>query len=66
MGGAYAEFAEKDKGTIRSGMLADFVVLDKDLLRVPAERLMDVKVLMTIVGGKVVHDGRTAPSVRRH
>jgi predicted amidohydrolase YtcJ len=46
-------------------MLADFVVLDKDLLKVPAERLMDVKVVLTIVGGKVVHDGRTAPSVRR-
>jgi hypothetical protein len=64
-GGAFAEFAERDKGAIRSGMLADFVVLDKDLLKVPAERLMDVKVVLTIVGGKVVHDGRTAPSVRR-
>jgi hypothetical protein len=64
-GGAFAEFAEKDKGTIRSGMLADLVVLDRDLFKVPAERLMDVKVVLTIVGGKVVHDGRTAPSVRR-
>jgi hypothetical protein len=64
-GGAFAEFAERDKGAIRSGMLADFVVLDKDLLKVPAERLMDVRVVLTIVGGKVVYDGRTAPSVRR-
>lgn len=61
-GGAYAEFAEKDKGTIRSGKLADLVVLDKDLFKVPAERLMDIKVVLTIVGGKVVHDGRLAPA----
>ncbi len=64
-GGAYAEFAEKDKGTIRSGKLADIIVLDKDLFKVPAERLMDVKVVLTIVGGKVVHDGRPAPVGRR-
>lgn len=61
-GGAYAEFAEKDKGTIRSGKLADLVVLDKDLFKVPAEGLMDIKVVLTIVGGKVVHDGRLAPA----
>jgi predicted amidohydrolase YtcJ len=64
-GGAYAEFAEKDKGTIRSGKLADIIVLDKDLFKVPAEQLMDVKVVLTIVGGKVVHDGRPAPVGRR-
>jgi hypothetical protein len=64
-GGAYAEFAEKDKGTIRSGKLADIIVLDKDLFKVPADELMDVKVVLTIVGGKVVHDGRPAPVGRR-
>ena len=64
-GGAYAEFAEKDKGTIQSGKLADIIVLDKDLFKVPAEQLMDVKVVLTIVGGKVVHDGRPAPAARR-
>jgi predicted amidohydrolase YtcJ len=64
-GGAYAEFAEKDKGTIRSGKLADIIVLDKDLFKVPADELMDVKVVLTIVGGEVVHDGRPAPVGRR-
>jgi hypothetical protein len=64
-GGAYAEFAEKDKGTIQSGKLADIIVLDKDLFKVPADELMDVKVVLTIVGGKVVHDGRPAPVGRR-
>jgi len=64
-GGAYAEFAEKDKGTIRSGKLADIIVLDKDLFKVPAEQLTDVKVVLTIVGGKVVYDGRPAPAGRR-
>jgi hypothetical protein len=61
-GGAYAEFAEKDKGTIQSGKLADIIVLDKDLFKIPAEQFMDVKVVLTIVGGKVVHDGRPAPA----
>ena len=60
-GGAYAEFAEKDKGTIQSGKLADIIVLDKDLFKVPADDLLDVKVVLTIVGGKIVHDGRPAP-----
>ena len=61
-GGAYAEFAEKDKGTIQSGKLADIIVLDKNLFKIPAEQFMDVKVVLTIVGGKVVHDGRPAPA----
>ena len=60
-GGAYAEFAEKDKGTIQSGKLADIIVLDKDLFKVPADDLLDVKVVLTIVGGKIVHDGRSTP-----
>lgn len=64
-GGAYAEFAEKDKGTIQSGKLADIVVLDKDLFKVPADEIMDAKVVLTIVGGKIVHDGRMASAGRR-
>ena len=55
-GGAYAEFAEKDKGTLESGKLADLVVLDKDLFTIPADRLREARVVMTVVGGKVVYE----------
>jgi predicted amidohydrolase YtcJ len=55
-GGAYAEFAEKEKGTIEAGKLADLVVLDKDLFTLPADRLRDARVIMTVVGGKVVYE----------
>jgi predicted amidohydrolase YtcJ len=52
--GAFAEFAEADKGTIAPGRLADFVVLDRDLFRIPAEEIRNAKVRLTIVGGEVV------------
>ncbi len=50
---AYAAFEEKDKGTIAQGKLADFVVLSKDLLRCPADEILQAKVLKTIVGGEI-------------
>jgi predicted amidohydrolase YtcJ len=56
-GGAYAEFAEKDKGTIEAGKLADLAVLDKDLFALPADRIRDARVIMTVVGGNVVYPG---------
>ena len=55
-GGAYAEFAEKEKGTIEAGKLADLVVLDKDLFALAPDRLRDARVIMTVVGGKVVYE----------
>jgi predicted amidohydrolase YtcJ len=55
-GGAYAEFAENEKGTIETGKLADLIVLDKDLFALPADRLRDARVIMTVVGGKVVYE----------
>jgi hypothetical protein len=56
-GGAYAEFAENDKGTIAAGKLADLVVLDTDIFAVAPEKIREAKVLMTICGGKVVFRG---------
>jgi predicted amidohydrolase YtcJ len=41
------------KGTIAAGKLADLAVLDRDYFRVPDDELKDVKVDMTVVGGKV-------------
>ena len=55
-GSAYAEFAEKDKGVLESGMLADFVVLDRDLTKASPRDILGTKVLRTVVGGKTVYD----------
>jgi predicted amidohydrolase YtcJ len=54
-GAAYAEFQENEKGRLVAGQLADLVVLDQDVFAVPAERLRDVKVVTTVVGGRVVY-----------
>ena len=54
-GSAFAEFQERDKGTLARGKLADLVVLSDDIFAIPAEKLKDVRVLTTIAGGRVVH-----------
>jgi len=53
---AYAGFEEHMKGSITVGKLADFVVLSDDLLTIDADRLKDVAVTMTVVGGRVVYE----------
>jgi len=55
-GSAYAEFQERDKGLLEPGMLADFVVLDRDLTKASPRDILGTKVLKTIVGGKTVYD----------
>jgi predicted amidohydrolase YtcJ len=55
-GSAYAEFQEKDKGTIAAGKLADVVLLSDDIFSIRPEAIKDVKVDLTIVGGKVVFE----------
>ena len=55
-GAAYAEFEEKDKGSISAGKLADLVMLSGDPFGVAPEAIRDLKVAMTIVGGKVVYE----------
>ncbi|HYG99343.1 MAG TPA: amidohydrolase [Terriglobales bacterium] len=52
---AYAEFAEAEKGALEPGMLADFVVLDRDITKVPPKEILDTQVLRTVVGGKTVY-----------
>jgi predicted amidohydrolase YtcJ len=54
-GSAYAQFAEKEKGTLAPGMLADFVVLDRDLTKVAPPEILKTRVLRTVVGGKTVY-----------
>lgn len=57
-GSAYAAFQEADKGSLAPGKLADIVVLSDDLFAAPPERIKDARVVMTIVGGKVVYESR--------
>jgi predicted amidohydrolase YtcJ len=57
---AYAEHQEHRKGTLIPGRLADFVVLGEDPLAVSPERLPDVEVLATYVGGQRVFGGGDA------
>src|SRR5438876_9036747 len=56
MGSAFAEFAEKEKGTLSPGMLADFVVLDRDITAVLPDKILGTKVLRTVVGGNTVYE----------
>src|SRR5258708_2435730 len=57
-GSAYAEFAEKEKGTLAPGMLADFVVLDRDITKVAPPEILKTRVLRTVVGGKTVYEAK--------
>jgi predicted amidohydrolase YtcJ len=58
MGSAYAEFQENEKGSITAGKLADMVILSDDIFTIPPAKIRDVKVLKTIVGGKVIWDAQ--------
>ncbi len=53
---AYADFSEGIKGSLAPGKLADLVVLSDDPARVPPEEIKDIKVEMTIIGGKIVYE----------
>jgi predicted amidohydrolase YtcJ len=58
---AYAEFAEKDKGSLESGKLADLAVLSQDIFTVDASDLPKTESVLTMVGGKIVYDGKAIP-----
>ena len=51
---AYASFTEDTLGSLEVGKRADFVVLDRDIMEVRAEEIMDTKVLATILDGAAV------------
>ena len=52
---AYASFEEELKGSLTEGKLADLVILDRDPYKVPPSELRDVRVVATIVGGRLVY-----------
>jgi len=55
-GGAYAGFREKELGMLAPGMLADLVLIDRDLTHIPPETIRDARIMLTMVGGRVVYD----------
>lgn len=57
-GSAYAEFAEQEKGSIAPNMLADVAILSQDIFTADADALAGTAAVVTIVGGKVVHEAK--------
>lgn len=63
-GAAYASFDEDRKGQLKPGLLADMVVLSKDLFRIAPQDILTTQAVWTILGGKVVFHRDTAVKVR--
>ena len=59
-GGAWQDRMESVKGSIEVKKLADFCVISDDILTVDDHKIKDIKVLMTIVGGKAVYKAKEA------
>jgi predicted amidohydrolase YtcJ len=58
LGSAYAEFMEKEKGSLEPGKLADIVIVDRNLLTIASEDIRKAKVVYTILNGKVVYENK--------
>ena len=54
-GSAWFAFAEKERGSLEVGKLADFAVLSKDYFTVPVEEIGEIEAVMTVVGGKITY-----------
>ena len=61
---AYAEFEEKDKGSIETGKLADLVVISKNPTAIPPKELLQINVLMTFINGKLVYTAEKTNTAR--
>jgi predicted amidohydrolase YtcJ len=53
---AFLEFSEHLKGRIKRGMLADFIVIDRDYFNIPREEIHEIQVLKTVLGGETVFE----------
>ncbi len=54
--GAYAEFADNRRGSITPGKLADLIILNQDIFRVPAKEIRNTRIEVTIMDGEVVFE----------
>jgi predicted amidohydrolase YtcJ len=61
LNGAYLTFEEAKKGSIEAGKWADLVVLKDDLLTFPEDRIKDLAIRLTIVGGQLVYEATPTP-----
>ena len=59
---AFFLFREGDLGSLQQGKYADLLVLDRDYLKVPADRIKDIKPVITMVGGKIVYEAKKGKS----
>ncbi|MFE3450727.1 amidohydrolase [Nonomuraea sp. NPDC059194] len=55
--GAYQLRQDRYTGSLEAGKFADLIVLDRNVMKVPAEQIAKTKVLLTMVGGRIVHGG---------
>jgi predicted amidohydrolase YtcJ len=65
---AYASFSEKSVGSLTAGKLADFVILDRDIMRVPDSEILGTRVVATYLGGRPIYrrsESRTQPDGSR-
>ena len=58
MGGAYAMHREKEEGSLEAGKLADLILVSQNIFEIDPHEIAETKVLLTMVGGKIVHDAR--------
>ena len=54
--GAYAAFEEGIKGSIEAGKIADFTIIDRDVMNCPEDEIKDISVIATILGGETAYD----------
>jgi hypothetical protein len=62
---AIAAFQEAELGSLAPGKLADFVVLDQDIMSVAPERILATRVLATYLAGRPVYERPAAPATTR-
>jgi len=56
--GAYANFEDKEKGSIEVGKVADFIILDRDIMRVSEKRILKSRIVATFLDGNIVYSNR--------
>jgi predicted amidohydrolase YtcJ len=56
--GAYANFEENQKGSIEVGKVADFVILDRDIISISEKRIPKARIVATLIDGNIVYSNR--------